>query len=211
MIEVEIFISGPLRNNTYLIFDEKNKEGILIDPSFEVNKIIDFVEEEEIKIEWLLFTHGHYDHLIGLKKVLELLPDLKIGMNYLDLPIVKNFSTEKALVLGVNLVFKKPDIDLSEGERLEKKNLSCLVIHTPGHTPGGVCFYFKEQNLIFTGDTLFRNAIGRTDLLGGSFNTLVNSIKNKLLILPEITIIYPGHGKPTTISDAKKYWQKHYG
>jgi glyoxylase-like metal-dependent hydrolase (beta-lactamase superfamily II) len=197
------FAVGPFLSNCFILGCEKTKEAIVIDPGDKTPQIARTIHKEDLKIKYILLTHGHLDHVAGVG-------DLKrsfggvIGLHQEDLELYESLP-KQAASWGLQAE-KPPPVEklLEEKEKLIFGSYTLEVIHTPGHSPGGVCFKLIEKGtkpIIFCGDTLFRGSIGRTDLWKGSYQTLISSIKEKLLKLPQNTIVYPGHGPSTTIGE----------
>ena len=182
---------GPLQVLTYLVACPQTKEALIIDPAGEEEKISALIEEEDVKVKYILNTHGHADHVLANQRLRQML-SVPTCMHELD----DQFFSQKAVREESSREFGLPssepvDIKLKDGDVLEVGNLKIRVIHTPGHTPGSVC-YLVSGNL-FTGDTLFVGAVGRTDLTGASLDTLLDSLERQLLSLPSNTIVWPGH------------------
>lgn len=195
--------AGAFQANNYLIIDEKNKKAVLIDASGDFDSVKKYLDEYDAKLEYILNTHGHVDHISGNYEI-----QTKLGAKALlhenDLPLVDIF--EKQIELFSLPPETKPVIDghLEDGQVIEVGDIKLKVIHTPGHSSGGVCFLDEKNNVLFSGDTLFLNSVGRTDLLGGSFETLENSVEQKLFTLNPEFKVYPGHGPATTIGHEKR-------
>lgn len=200
---IQQFIAGQLENNMYLIMDENTKKAVLIDASALIPKIPETVKELGADVEYILLTHGHFDHIMGLNDLKKAL-DAKAAICKDDLIISDNINEFIRLFGGLSEsvppVYEK---FVEDGDILTVGNMRIKVIHTPGHTEGGVCYLIDDK--LFSGDTLFRESVGRTDLFGGSFEKLVDSIKNKLFKLDDNITVYPGHGPATTIGHEKKY------
>lgn len=180
---------GPIATNCYLIEDEASQECLVVDPGDEAAAIIKLIEANHLKPTALVITHGHWDH-VGANKQLKEKYNLPIMMNRADL-------------FGIKMTDSPPpDKDLIEDDEIKVGGLGFKVIQNPGHTPGGISLYSKEEKVIFTGDTLFNGTYGRVDLPGSSPEAMVFSLK-KLLALPPETKVYPGHGRPTTIGGEK--------
>lgn len=195
--------AGSFQANNYLLIDEENKKALLIDASGDFNIIDKYLKEYGATLGYILNTHGHVDHISGNYEIQTKL-GAKALLNKLDMPLVDLF--EKQIELFGLPPETKPTIDghLEEGQVIECGNIKLKVIHTPGHSPGGVCLFDEKNKILFSGDTLFFNSVGRTDLMGGSFDILENSVENKLFTLDPSTIVYPGHGCETTIEREKK-------
>jgi glyoxylase-like metal-dependent hydrolase (beta-lactamase superfamily II) len=199
---METIIVGSLGVNC-LIIDCGNGEGVVVDPGAEPGRIIDCLNRKKLKITHVINTHGHFDHVGANKGVVEA-TGAKLLIHPADqaqLSRAAEVSTMYGLMADNSPM---PDQLLEDGMTLNVGATSIRVIHTPGHTPGGCSLYFQDRNLVVTGDTLFADSIGRTDLPGGSHETLLASIRNKLFILPNETVVMPGHGPATTIGTEKR-------
>ncbi|MCL1998369.1 MAG: MBL fold metallo-hydrolase [Turicibacter sp.] len=199
-MNLKTYKNNPASQNIYLYFDDETKDGIIVDAGTTQADEADlhsYVQQNGIKVHAILLTHGHYDHLLGLGRLRKLL----------DAPaycheIEQKMLGDPTLNLGSD-VKEKADKIVKDGEILTFGGLKLTAIHTPGHTAGGVCYFDKANEVIFTGDTMFFGDIGRTDLPTSDHSTLISSIKDKLLTLPEETKVYPGHGAPTQIAQEK--------
>lgn len=208
-MKIKKFIVNPFHINSYIYYDEQSSEGIIIDPAAfynqEEKKILDFINKNNITIKYIIDTHGHIDHVLGnhfAKKNFNC--DLLIHKD--DLFLLNN-TVNQGLLYGLD-VSKSPEPDIYITEKLVLKinNADIMFIHTPGHTPGGICIVDHFNKTVFTGDTIFKSTIGRTDLPGGNFDMLINSIKNNLFNrCKNEYILYPGHMEETTIEYEKKY------
>ena len=197
-MELKIINQNLMRQNVYVYFCPDTKEGVIIDPGHNLDEVNKYVNENEIKITNILLTHGHYDHILHTKEAADFYkapicchPDEKEMMETPDM----NFSTRVSRT-PVNFT---PDRLLQEGDNITVGNGSLIVIHTPGHTPGCICFYDEINAKLFSGDTLFLESIGRTDFPNGSTEAIIKSITEKLFTLPPEVKVYPGHGVSTTI------------
>jgi len=193
-------VVGPLASNCYIVGSESSKEGIIIDPADEAEKIGQTVKELGLKIKLILLTHGHPDHIGVLKEVKEA-TGAEVAVHADDAESLKQ------QVLGLLFGFSyapppPPDRLLKGGDSIDIGDLHFLVIHTPGHTPGSICLL--GHGVLFSGDTLFNNGIGRYDLPGGNYHQLMDSLQTKLMVLPDDTIVYPGHGPDTTIGAERR-------
>jgi len=207
MIKIETFVFNLFAVNTFVVWDEETKETAIIDPGTsglaEEELLDDFISKNDLKIKYLINTHCHIDHILGCNFVKE-----KYNPQFLvpekDVPLFQNAQVQTS-AFGVE--FKeppKPDGFITEEEELQLGKTKIKFLFTPGHTPGEYCIYFEEEKICITGDVLFREGIGRTDLWGGDYNRLISSIETKLFTLPGDVTIYPGHGQPSTISHEMK-------
>lgn len=198
---IKKFILGPIKTNCYIVYDDNKEAGVIIDPAIFAQEVIDFVKKQDLKIEYILLTHGHFDHLSGAVAMAKKL-GAKICLHQEDIQVIKESVGDLASMFGYKLEYFEPDIFLKDRQEFKVGNLEFKVIHTPGHSPGGVSFYFEKEKVLFPGDTLFADSYGRTDLPGGDEQEIFKSIK-KLLELPEDIKVYPGHGDDTTIGIEK--------
>lgn len=186
---------GPFGTNCYILGGDAGGEGIVIDPGDDVKGILARVGELKLNIKQIILTHGHIDHIGALKPLKE-----ATGAEISIHPADARSLTNRALGVLFGLFYPPappPDRLLNEGDTIQFGDVKLRVLHTPGHTPGGISL--AGEGVIFTGDTLFKASIGRTDLPGGNHSDIIKSIRNKLLALPDETIVYPGHGPETTI------------
>jgi hydroxyacylglutathione hydrolase len=203
---LEKLVVSPVEANCYIVGCDKILEGIIIDPGAEGDKILEKVKKLKLKIKYIINTHAHIDH-IGANKYLKDALGAGICMHEEDIKFLKDPSLNLSDFAPPGsqdefLPFPNPDITLYDGLQLNIGNLKALILHTPGHTPGGISVVIN--NCVFTGDTLFLGSIGNTSFSLSNYNLLIKSIKNKLLSLPDDFIVYPGHGSPTTIGKEKK-------
>jgi hydroxyacylglutathione hydrolase len=200
---LETFPVGPLQCNCTLLGDEAAGEAIVIDPGDEIDRIHRRLTSHGLKLKQILITHAHIDHVGGALK-LKLLTGAPILLNENDLPLLEMMG-EQAAWLGVPTPeTAPPDEILADGQRVGLDNFPAQVIHTPGHTQGSVCLHFVPLKMIFAGDTLFAGSIGRTDLPGGNYDQILDSIRARLLALPDEIKVVPGHGSVTTIGAERR-------
>lgn len=204
MILKKLKIITPLGSptNCYIVFDEKTKEAMVVDPAGDVEKIVEMLEILKANLKYIYITHCHGDH-IGALEELHKQKNGKILIHRLDAPGLNDQNINMTGYIGISPIYLGADSIVDDNDLIHLGELEFKVIHTPGHTCGGSCLYCKQENLIFTGDTLFRGTWGRTDLPTSNFTDIIDSIANKLLQLPGETIVYPGHGKTTTIKDER--------
>lgn len=188
--------------NCYIVQDENSKETMVIDPAGDIDKITKMLDILQAKLKYIYLTHCHGDHIGAVKELKEkyggqIVAERKAAENLLDTEI--NLTT----YIGVSNMTVEVDSRVDDGDLLHLGDLEFKVIYTPGHTSGCSCLYCEEEKLLFSGDTLFRGTWGRTDVPTGSFEDIINSITKKLVILPDETIVYPGHGKSTMIREEK--------
>jgi glyoxylase-like metal-dependent hydrolase (beta-lactamase superfamily II) len=197
----QLVIVGPLETNCYLFFCQERGECAIIDPGAEAERIFPLITHLNLKPVIVLNTHGHVDHT-GANIEMKDRYGVPIALHQDDFSMLEeSLQLEFGLMLGVK-PSPSPDRILTDGDEIKVGQASLQVIHTPGHSPGSVCFY--TQGLLFSGDTLFCGGVGRTDLPGGSWKDLMSSLKKRVLTCPEDTIVLPGHGPRTTIAEEKE-------
>lgn len=188
------------QTNTFLVWCEKTNKAVIIDPASETKTLADFIKKNNLEVEYILNTHGHLDH-IGGNEFYKNEFKCKLAIHEDDAECLTDANKNLSALTDGYLVSPEADILLKEGDVISFGKESFKVIHTPGHTQGGVCFYTKGY--LFAGDTLFKNSIGRTDLPGGNHSQLINAIKKKLFTLNENTVVLCGHGPNTSIKEEK--------
>lgn len=199
---IKTFIEPPIDNNNYLIIDEETKDAALIDCSSIDDRIDDELKKQGANLKYILLTHGHFDHVAGIRPN-RFKTNPQIVMNKEDSDWL-NKTNQYLPMFGIpEITIPQIDIFVEDNDTIELGTISIKVLHTPGHTQGGVCYL--AENKLFSGDTIFREAVGRCDLEGGNFDQIVESIENKIFTLPTDTIIYPGHGNTTTVG-----WEKEH-
>ena len=191
---------GPFATNCYIVGSESNREGMIVDPADKAKEILKKVEDLQLDIKLIALTHGHVDHIGALKKIKEA-TGAEVAIHGDDAKSLRN-QLMRMLFGFFYPTPPPPDRVLKDGDSIEVGDLHFSVLHTPGHTPGGICLL--GEGVVFSGDTLFNHSVGRTDLPGGSYNKLMNSIQTRLMTLPDETIVYPGHGPETTIGAERK-------
>ncbi len=200
---IETFPVGPLQCNCTILGDEQAGDAIVIDPGDEVGRIHRRLTELGLKLKQILITHAHIDHIGGALK-LKRLTGAPILLNENDLPLLEMMEEQAGWVGIATPETAPPDDSLTDGLGVGLESFPAEVIHTPGHTQGSVCLHFAPLKLLIAGDTLFAGSIGRTDLPGGNFDQLIDSIQTRLLALPDETKVLPGHGSYTTIGAERR-------
>jgi len=199
----EILPVGMLGCNCSILGDPATREAMVIDPGDDIDQITAILDRHQLTVKMIIITHAHIDHIGGAQK-LRALTGAPVYMNENDSFLADNLAMQAAW-LGIETP-QNPGIDTParEGDVLRAGAIEAQVIHTPGHTPGSISLFIPAENKLIAGDTLFKGSIGRTDLPGGDFRTIMMSIRDKLYTLPETTIVIPGHGEPTDIATEKR-------
>lgn len=191
---------GQMGTNCYVVWDEKTLEAAVIDPGFEDQRISDIINENKLAVKYILLTHGHFDHLGGVNQIKQL-TDAKVLIHENDADCLLDPRRNLSVLAGMSMVLEPADSYLKETQTISLGEVVIRVIHTPGHSKGGVCLLAENQ--LFAGDTLFNTSIGRTDFADGDLDELLNGIEAKLFILDDATTVLPGHGENTTIGYEK--------
>jgi len=206
MIQVKQFVLNPFQENTYVVYDQSS-EAVIIDggcySESEVDEVKRYIDAKNLKVKCIIATHGHIDHVIGIQALKEVYK-VECFAHAEDLPLIAT-TPSQARMFGL-MIDKVPSIDktVKEGDKITFGISTIEIIHTPGHSQGGICLFLREQKILFAGDTLFRGSIGRTDLVGGNYERLIESIIHKILPLGDDIVVYPGHGDSTTIEYERK-------
>jgi len=202
MIKIQKFIFNSFSENTYLIWDENSMEALIIDPGChsrdEEETLVQFIADNKIRIKFMINTHCHIDHVLGNRFIKEKFNPLFLAPEK-DIPLLQNLKMQSEMVGFDEVESPMPDEFINEKMEIFLGDEKFNFVETPGHTPGEFCLYSPTNKILFSGDVLFYETIGRTDIWGGNFEVLINSIKNKLLSLDRDTVVFPGHGEPTTI------------
>lgn len=202
-IKVDGRIVGPIGNNCFFLINETIKEGFLVDPGFEPERIEAMVKKDNARPVAILITHGHFDHINQARTVADALK-VPIFAPAGDVSLYKDCHSNLSQMMGEQAVTLRPDRLLKNGEVLTLAGVKVHCLSTPGHTPGGMSYYVPQAKLVFTGDTLFYESVGRTDFPGGSMSQLVRSVKDVLFKLPDDTQVLPGHGELSDIAHEKE-------
>ena len=193
---------GLIQTNCYIVGCEETRKGVIIDPGGDPELILAEVKRHGLTIQYVLNTHAHFDHTEANGAVMKA-TGAPLALHPADRPILE--AAGGATLFGLRAdPSPPPDVELHHGDILEVGKLRFQVLHTPGHTPGHVCFYEPTEGVLFDGDVLFYRGVGRTDLPGGSWQQLVHSIEQVLFVLPDDTVVYSGHGPATTLGDEKR-------
>lgn len=201
-LEIWRQILGMIQTNCYLIVEKKSRAAVLIDPAEDCPAILELQKKADARIQGILLTHGHFDHITAAREAAEAF-HVGIYANEAERELLAD-ERMNCSYMGRKNVTLEADRWLFDGEELSFEGLSFQAIATPGHTKGGMCYYFPDARVLFSGDTLFFESLGRTDLPTGSSSTLLCSVKEKLMVLPEEALVLPGHGSQTTIGYEKR-------
>lgn len=203
-MKIENFVLGPVGTNCYIVINEGTKECFLVDMAACPPELVSHIKNSGLTVKAVLLTHGHFDHIMGLDRLLEEFP-VPVYACAAEKELLESAQLNSSSgMLGQPYTFHGAQY-VKDGDLLDIAGMKIQVIQTPGHTIGGCCYYIADEQTLFSGDTLFRASIGRTDLPTGSMGALVRSVKEKILVLPDETRVYPGHMEETTVGYEKKY------
>ena len=217
-MEIDRLILGAYQTNCYVLRNsETATDCLIIDPGLEAGEagfdpvqpfglagdLIDFLKGHKFNPVAVVLTHGHIDHIAGVAALRQDYPDIKVYIHKLDAKMLTEPQHNLSALAGVMFKTEPADVLVEDKSTIEEAGVKLEVLHTAGHTPGGVCLYWKDEGIVFTNDTLFADSIGRADFPGGSMTQLVSSIRDRLFTLPDETQVYPGHGPVTTIAHEK--------
>lgn len=202
---IKTFIEGPINANNYLLIDETSNEAVMIDCSDAREDVLNEIKESGVNLKYILLTHGHFDHILGVDKYKEVFGvDAFVAKD--DIVQIEASGYMMMMFSGIEPEeIKTITHFVKDGDEFFIGRIKIKAISTPGHTEGGMSYYVENEGKLFSGDTLFQNSVGRSDLQGGNLKKLVDSVKNILFTLPESTEVYTGHGNMTTIGFEKKY------
>lgn len=202
-LKIGRIVMGICQTNCYFVYEEGRTDVIVFDPADKGDYIYNALKEKGFSVTAIFLTHGHFDHIWGVEKLKEL-----SGVKVYAYEGEKELLESAALNVSKNAGRAceiKADVYVRDGEEITVSGMSCRLIATPGHTQGSCCYYFEKEKILVSGDTLFQESVGRTDLPTGSMSSLVRSVKEKLMSLPEDVKVYPGHGESTTIGHEREY------
>jgi hydroxyacylglutathione hydrolase len=207
-MKIDTFILGTYETNCYIVREsETAKDCLIIDVGLEPGRLIDFFRQNQLNPVAIVLTHGHIDHIAGVAALRTEFPGIRVYIHKLDAAMLTEARSNLSAMMGAAFSTEPADLFVEEKSVIEDAGIKLEVLHTPGHTPGGICLYSKDEGIVFTDDALFADSVGRTDFPNGSMAQLIKGIKEKLLILPDDTVVYPGHGPTTTIAREKAHNQ----
>ena len=205
-MKIDRLILGAYETNCYVLrSSEAVKDCLIVDAGPGSDKLIKFLHEDKLNPVSIVLTHGHIDHIEGVAALRVEFPDIKVYIHKLDAEMLTEPYTNLSAMTGAAFSVEPAEFILEEQSVIEQADIKLSVLHTPGHTPGGICLYCEDEEIVFTDDALFADSIGRTDFPNGNMEQLLHGIREKLFTLPDETKVYPGHGPITTIAHEKKY------
>lgn len=203
-MKIQYAVLGPFMTNTYIVYNEQTMEGLVVDPSFTPEQYIEAIDKAHLTLKSIFLTHAHVDHMAGMNALRAHFPKAELYMSHGDAAYLRDPAKNLSYEFPIPVLVDDPEHWVKGGDTIETCGLTFQVIDTPGHTPGGLSFYEKDEKIVFTGDSLFQGSIGRTDFPGGSMTQLVEGIRRNLFCLPLDTVVLSGHGNPTSIGQEKK-------
>lgn len=204
-MKIDRFILGEFQTNCYVVrADESAEDCLIIDPGFDGREMVESLVRDGLTPVAVVLTHGHADHIAGLEALRSRFPAARVCVHRLDAGMLADAQANLSALVASPCVAEPADVLIEDGDTIEQAGIRLEVIHTPGHTPGGICLYARQEGLVFVGDTLFADSVGRADFPGGNMGELIRSIRSRLLSLPDETVVYPGHGMRTTIGRERR-------
>lgn len=204
-MKINRLILGDFQTNCYVVrTDESAMDCLIVDAGLDADDLIELLKRDRLNPVATVLTHGHADHIVGTAALREHFPQTRVYIHKLDASMLADPRANLSAFAGMVFTAEPADVLLEDGDTVEQAGIALKVLHTPGHTPGGICLYAEQEGLVFVGDTLFADSVGRTDFPGGDMDQLIESIRTKLFTLPENTAVYPGHGMRTTIGREKR-------
>ena len=207
-LQVRMAVLGPVQTNVYFLINQDTAEAILTDPADDPSLLLEFIRREGLSLQAVLLTHGHFDHIGAVRELQDTYAkegkQLQLYAHKAEFPLLADPKLNHSAVHGrsISLI---PDQGLEDGQELMLAGFRICVIYTPGHTAGGACYYLPDEKLLIAGDTLFAESIGRSDLPTGDGEQLLRSVRERLFVLPDDTVVLPGHGPETSIGHEKQY------
>jgi len=203
-MKIDTFVLGGYETNCYILRkSDTSKDCLIVDIGLDAGRLIESLRHKKLNPVAVILTHGHIDHIAGIAALRSEFPDTKVYIHKLDAKMLTEAQSNLSAMTGQTFSTEPPDLVVEEKSIIDQAGIKLEVFHTPGHTLGGICLYSADEGIVFTNDALFADSVGRTDFLGGSMEQLVDSIREKLLVLPDDTIVYPGHGPTSTIAHEK--------
>ena len=202
-MKIEKFVTGIISTNCYVVSNEETKEAVIVDPAACPPSILNYIKEEELKVTAILLTHGHFDHTMGIGGFLEKFP-VPVYVHEKEEDTLKDPALNLSGIYTAGFTFSDVTY-IRDNQVLSLAGYDFLVLHTPGHTPGGVCYYVEKEKVLFSGDTLFQGSVGRTDFPNSSMSDLVRGIREKIFTLPDDVKVYPGHMGDTMIGYEREH------
>jgi glyoxylase-like metal-dependent hydrolase (beta-lactamase superfamily II) len=205
-MKIDCLVLGAYQTNCYVLRkNDAAEECLIIDAGLGASELIGFLQGRKLNPVAVVLTHGHIDHIAAVTALRKHYPQIKVYIHTLDGEMLTEPGFNLSALAGRLFRIKSADFLVDDKNIIEHAGIRLTVLHTPGHTPGGICLYSEEEGIVFTDDALFADSVGRTDFPGGSMDTLIESIREKLLVLPDDTKVYPGHGPATTIAEEKSH------
>ena len=201
-MEITQFVIGMIGTNSYIVSREGTGECVLIDPAVYSEEMVSYIQRKGLHVQAILLTHGHFDHIMGIDGFLEVFP-VPVYAHKEEALLLNDASSNASVSYGEAYTYSGAEY-VEDGQKLYLAGILFEVLYTPGHTIGGCCYYVAEVDVVFSGDTLFANSVGRTDFPGSSSSSLISAIKDKLMTLPDDTRVYPGHMGETAIGHERK-------
>jgi len=203
-MKIDRLILGDFETNCYVVrTDESARDCVVIDTGLDSREMMAFLAEHRLTPAAVILTHGHVDHIAGLAALRSAFPQVRVYIHKLDAPMLTDSRSNLSRMAMMTFTTAPADVLLADGDTIDEAGIVLKVLHTPGHTPGGICLYAESEGVVFAGDTLFAGGIGRTDFPGGDTEQLLDGIRAKLFVLPDPTVVHPGHAMRTTIGREK--------
>ena len=205
-MQVDQLVLGAFETNCYVLRESGGATAcVIVDAGLDAGGLVGFLQQRKLNAVALVLTHGHADHIAGVVELRKNFVSLKVYIHQLDAEMLTGEQDNLSILAGGTFRAEPADFLVVESYKIEQAGMSLEVLHTPGHTRGGISLYCRDEGVVFAGDTLFAGSVGRTDFPGGDMRQLIENIREKLLVLPDQTIVYAGHGPATTIAQEKAY------